>query len=131
MNSEHFKAVERLVAVAAGNEAHVSAAAEQIGLADTSACLFAESVERCTPITLHGEIDLGSHAHRAEIAELVADSGAGVRVPLEAADTAHLSAAVARALSDTTMRKSAESLRQEMLAAPSPSEVVETLEELV
>lgn len=29
------------------------------------------------------------------------------------------------------MRKSAESLRQEMLAAPSPSEVVEMLEELV
>ncbi|WP_405106714.1 glycosyltransferase [Micromonospora sp. NBC_01405] len=68
---------------------------------------------------------------RAEIAQLVADSGAGVHVPLAAADTAYLSAALTRALSDTTMRKSAESLRQEMLAAPSPSEVVKTLEELV
>ncbi|MFD2765795.1 nucleotide disphospho-sugar-binding domain-containing protein [Micromonospora eburnea] len=67
---------------------------------------------------------------RAEIAQLVADSGAGVHVPLETADTAHLSAAVTRALSDPTMKKSAESLRQEMLATPSPSEVVKTLEEL-
>jgi UDP:flavonoid glycosyltransferase YjiC (YdhE family) len=67
---------------------------------------------------------------RAEIAQLVADSGAGVHVPREAADPAHLSAAVTRALSDTTMRKSADSLRQEMLSMPSPSGVVDTLEEM-
>ena len=40
MNSEHFKAVELLVAVAGGSEEDIFAAAEQIGFPDTAACLF-------------------------------------------------------------------------------------------
>ncbi|WP_089157691.1 class I SAM-dependent methyltransferase [Micromonospora sp. NBS 11-29] len=58
MNSEHVKAVELLVAVAGGSDRDVVAAAEQIGLPDTAACLFTELADRCTPITLPREIVL-------------------------------------------------------------------------
>jgi MycE methyltransferase N-terminal len=58
VNSEHFKAVELLIAVAAGSEADVSAAAERIGFAAASACLFTELAERCAPVVLHKETAL-------------------------------------------------------------------------
>ncbi|MCR6488782.1 class I SAM-dependent methyltransferase [Amycolatopsis sp. OK19-0408] len=58
MSSEHFKAVEPLVAVAAGSEADVFAAVDQIGFADAAACLFTEWADRCAPLSLPEELAL-------------------------------------------------------------------------
>jgi UDP:flavonoid glycosyltransferase YjiC (YdhE family) len=62
-------------------------------------------------------------------ADLLADTGAGVSLKAESADAGDIESGVAKVLFDDLMREAAAQLRQEMLAQPTPAQVVSTLEE--
>ncbi|MFC4116902.1 nucleotide disphospho-sugar-binding domain-containing protein [Nonomuraea zeae] len=62
-------------------------------------------------------------------ADLLADTGAGVSLKAESADAGDIESGVAKVLFDDRTRDAAALLRQEMLAQPSPAQVVTTLEE--
>lgn len=64
------------------------------------------------------------------IGQRLADSGAGLRILGHEANRDNLRAAAARLLGESSFREQAQKLRTEMRAAPSPTQLVATLEEI-
>ncbi|MCC3777134.1 activator-dependent family glycosyltransferase [Streptomyces sp. UNOB3_S3] len=81
---------------------------------------------------LHGvpQIVIGAHWDAPLMARQLDDFGAGISIRPEDLDAATLRAAVQRVLTDPSLQQGADRLRAEIRSAPTPAELVPTLERL-